>query len=406
MASKKTTTKDPLLDEEEFLTAAELDIDDFLEEWAPHTVVVEIYQHMKDGSRPQQERVGIDILKADLYGYLREQYPGGGKFELQFKDTHRRIRKKLTIVVGPGPKSGQPVNGNGAKPDSDFTKELLLALIASNKPAPFDLNGLGAILAALRPAENKESPAATLGAMAAIWQNLKPKEMDSLAQFKEMVSLTKDLMPDRQQPIEENMYTVVKHLGQQAIDTFSGRVNGGGPPRGLPPGAQLPPPQLSITGTRTATGGQVDVTPRPLEAKPAQAQQNFQDWIRAQLSYLKQKAIAGKGVDFWIDYTFENQEEPGCAAILAAMENGVTFDQLLQFDPEIAQNPALQVWFKTFYDAMRAELDANLDTTRGSGNASDAGSHAPVGAPGLPDDGSPKSSGTAGTPRDTGSVVA
>jgi hypothetical protein len=222
-----------------------------------------------------------------------------------------------------------------------------------------------------------------------------------------MVSLTKDLMPDRQQPIEENMFTVVKHLGQQAIDTFSGRVNGGAPPtvRALPPGAQVAPPVRSIAPSSGAIVPSNGTTVPPGGTQPGQAQQNFQDWIRAQLSYLKQKAIAGKGVDFWIDYTFENQEEPGCAAILAAMENGVTFDQLLQFDPEIAQNPALQVWFKTFYDEMRAEIDANLDTARGTRNAADVGSHAPVGAPGLPDDGSKKPSGTAGTPGHSGPVV-
>jgi len=406
MATRKTKSIDPLFDTE-LPAQAEIDIEDFLEEWAPDTVVVEIYQYMKDGSRPHQERLGIEILKSDLYGYLRENY-GGGKFELQFKDRQRRIRKSLTVTVGAGPKAGQPVAPNGKPASNDYMSELMLALIASLKPAPAQdlgsmMTGLAAMLSAMQPKTQPDSAAAMLQAMATTFTSLKPKETDSLAQFKEMVTLTKDLMPDSKQPIEENMYTVAKELGQKALDAFSGRA-GGEAPRALPPGAQVAPPVRMIQAP--AGNGVTGQPGAPTEAPKARTQQeNIQDWIRVQLGFLKQKAAANKDAGFWIDYIFENEEEPGCAAILAALEGGASFEDLLQFDPDIAQNPALNTWFRTLYDGLRAEVDKVLDSAGRSGDAGHAGSDAKASTSGQPDDGSPKPSGTTGESSSGGTLA-
>jgi hypothetical protein len=114
-----------------------------------------------------------------------------------------------------------------------------------------------------------------------------------------------------------------------------------------------------------------------------------------QLHYLKQKALADKDVEAWIDYIFDNEEEPGCAALLYAMRQHVTFDQLLQFDPEIAQNPKLTAWFKALYDGVLSEINAPVDSAGPSGDQGNPKGNGTPSAGGGPGAGSPPPGGTA-----------
>lgn len=106
-------------------------------------------------------------------------------------------------------------------------------------------------------------------------------------------------------------------------------------------------------------------------------------WIKAMLAWLKTKARSGKDPEFWIDYIFENQEEPTCESILKAIEQGATFDMLLQFDPEIAENSQLKTWFQTLYDGLYTELHPAVDTAGSSGDTADAPGNASAGTDAL-----------------------
>ena len=96
-------------------------------------------------------------------------------------------------------------------------------------------------------------------------------------------------------------------------------------------------------------------------------------WLRAQLMLLKQKARAGKDVHYWVEYLFENQEEPGCDAVFYALEHGATLEDLLQFDPEIGENLQLKAWFEKLYAELSTALNEDVDSPRKGGNAPDPG---------------------------------
>jgi len=381
---KETPITDPLLDDK--MTRSEIDIEDFLDEWAPGTSVVEIYQMLKDGSRPHQERVGIDILKEDLYGYIREHF-GAGKFLLQFKDAQRKIRKILVVDVAAGKPIAPPlvVGPSSYNSNDSFNRELMLALIAAIRPQPAPdmgtlLAGLGAILAAAKPATMAD-PSAMLGATVQAFAALKSASTseDWMEKAQKMIAMAKDLAPGGGEPKEENFYSLLKDVGKVVAEKLAPAPNGSRP-LGIPPGAvpvvrALPGenrPSVPPENFMESMGSNGKINPPPEESPDMRLEQ----WLRAQLQFLKQKANAGKDVEFWIDYVFENQEEPGNQAILEAIRRGARFEHLLQFDPEIGQNPLLKSWFEKLYEALRTELHADVDTPRTGGDASDAGGDA------------------------------
>jgi hypothetical protein len=117
----------------------------------------------------------------------------------------------------------------------------------------------------------------------------------------------------------------------------------------------------------------------------------MQQWLAGQLRFLKQKALTGKPVNDWILYTKQNQDEPGNQAIAAALKAGATFDHLLMFDPEIAQNPTLRLWFQQFYDGLKRPdsvsqttavpwIGRDITNAAGNGGAGEAGQPAATGA--------------------------
>ena len=72
----------------------------------------------------------------------------------------------------------------------------------------------------------------------------------------------------------------------------------------------------------------------------------------------------GDNQDLIIDWMMENPEEPQWAAILGSIKQGATFEQLLQFDPEIATIPTLHAWFSTLYNGLHEEIFNPVDTRR------------------------------------------
>lgn len=361
-------TKKTVLDEIELPepTQEEFDLDDFLTEIGPGTSVVDIFRVKLDGSRPRVARVTLDVLREDVYGYLAETF-GTGKYDLQFKGTDRKIKAfKRLAVESPGtiPNNGistHPVGSNGNGGNS-FERELLLSMIAAQKPV--DIGGLLQGLAAMRPVvPPSPDPVALFTALITGMATLKGNQTDDgMERLQKMMSLVKDMLPEGRH--EENLYTVAKDVGTKLIEAIK-------PAR--PSGAREV--QSIATGVQEAPKPAILPVPEP---SPQSSEETLQQWIKAQLTYLKSKARMAKDPAAWVDYIFENDDEPGCNAILIAMERGVTFDMLCQFDSEIASNPQLNDWFRRLYDGLRAELHAPMDTAGSGGNGADPSAHAPV----------------------------
>jgi len=318
-----------------------------------------------EGNEPQYcETVPASGLTQDM---IREKW-GYGKFRLRFLTTGNRYAKTLTVNLARpvnGAAAGAVVHTGGSATGEAFLREqatmqqnLILALIAGFKPAPpLDIGGLLAGVAAM---SNKGPDAAgmltaVITAFTALKGAASPDGGLDLKKLKEVMDVVQQFTPKA--PTEENLYTVAKELGNKAIETVREWKAG-------PPALQAAP------GEQPAAGA------------PAQTTMTVQEWIKAQLVFLKSKAAAGKDPEAWIDYLFDNQEEPGCSGILQAVHAGATFEQLLQFDAEISQNPTLTAWFKTVYDGIHAEFTKPLDTAGESGNNRDAANDA------APSDGS------------------
>lgn len=359
-------------------TNSELDIEEFLEEWAPGTAVVEIYEKKKDGSRPHLERVGIEILREDLYGYLRENF-GSGKFNLQFKDANRRIRKSIICDVG-GPRRTEPASQRPQEGET-FSEKMILALIASQKPPDFGamFAGMAAVMGAIingsKPSGPPTDPATMLQAVSSTFASLKAATGtgNSVKEAIELIAAAKELGGGNDGG--DTWPGLIKDVGVRVLDVLRPSNGNGGSQPNAPP-VVIPHNPAPLPAVASAGSG-----PQPNEAESPDML--LQRWLQTQIAFLKAKALAGKDVEFWVDYAFENQDEPGYAAIFEAMRRGVTFDHVLQFDPEIAANPILKTWFKTFYDEIHtglfkqdAEPNAAMDSAGTGGDAPNLGGNA------------------------------
>ena len=357
---------------EESLIKSEIDIEDFLDEWGPGTSIVEVYRMKQDGSRPHITRVAIDILKADLYGYLRE-HCGPGKFCLQFKDASRKIRKSLVVDVeaerGAAPGATAPVN-------NDFQQQMILALIAAQKPAPpvdvgAILAGMGAMMAALKPSAPAADPSQMLQSITTTFATLKSAagEEGGIQKALNLINAAKDLVPGGEKS-DDSWLGVAKDVTRTVVEVLKPKPNG----NGIEPRAALP--AVPAGAMPTARVYNADVVPQVADAalgQPKNPEDILKEWIGAQLAFLKTKARAGKDPEFWVEYTLENAEEPGNAAILEAMRRGATFQHLLTFDPEISKDPVLAGWFQRFYEELHAALNEDLDSGGPGGDAPDPG---------------------------------
>lgn len=93
--------------------------------------------------------------------------------------------------------------------------------------------------------------------------------------------------------------------------------------------------------------------------------------ILARLHYWKAKARDGHNADFWIDYVFQNPDEPDIAAVLWAVRH-YSYASIVQLDPDIESDERLRKFFLELYDGIRAELLNSDDPTGDGGDSSDA----------------------------------
>jgi len=379
MATRKTK---PLEEELPDPSQEELDLYDFIEEMGGSISVVDVFRVGRDGSMPHVDRVTMDAIREDVYSYLRSL--GVGKYCLQFKSADRQIRRRRTIeVADKAPAAQVPATTNGQPDHTQFMREqmalqqtLIMGLVSAlgnNKPVMPDLGFLAGVL---KPPDLM--PVVTL--MSAMI-NRKEPEGGGLALAKTIVEMSRDLAPDGGGN-SDSLWGAVKEVGGTLVKSLS-----------------LPPGPVPVYTEQTATGS--PAVPPPVNRLPPPAIQthteepvrvtaaNFQQWLRAGLVQLKQKAAQGKDIPLTIEWVLENPEEPQWAAVAGAVEQGATFENLLTFDPEIAQSPVLRAWFKDFYDGLHSEIFNPVDTAGEGGDPNDPGNNAGPGPTGPPSTGNP-----------------
>jgi hypothetical protein len=388
MAKRNSRNAAPLLPVlDDVSSQDEFDLWEFIEEIGPSVAVVEIFEVKKDGSRPHCERVTMDVLREDVYEYLRSSF-GPGKYLLQFKGVDRRIQKSKVIEIGGRVNQTAPAaatNGAAAEQHLQFLREQHAAqqtLITTL------ITGL-----AQRPIPDVKVPdaAAMLTAVVTAFATLRGDgaKDDSLDKVAKIIGIAKDLQSGEKTP--DSWPALIRDVGKDVIQVLRPQQQ-----------AALP----------TAEPVQVEVLPEPEQpARPGSPfpgtpaaihpENAFDGLIRGALGYLKQKAQLGKDPLIYVDWIFDNPEEPPCAAIRAAVERGATIEQLLQFDPEIAQNPAYVLWFRKFHaatvKAIAEESNSDLDSGGPSGDGSDTGSNESARSPRQPNGGN--SGAGAGNPR-------
>jgi len=368
MARKRTPRVNPPVDLE--VTQDEIDLFEFMDEIGPSVAVVEIFQMKKDGSRPHCERVTMDVLREDVYEYLRSNF-GPGKYLLQFKGADRTIQKSKVVEVAGRPgasiAAGLAPAAAGQEQHLQYLREqnaqqqtLLTALISGLAQRPI-------------PDFKLPDPAAMLTAVAAVFSTIRGNGNDDwLEKTKTVIGIAKDLQPSEKG--EDSWPALIRDVGKEVVGAMR-------TPQ-LPAPAQEPN-ALAENPDRRPAGS---TFPAPAALPP---ENSFEGWLRSAIGYLKQKAQLGKDPEIYVNWVFDNPEEPPCSALRAAVERGGTVEHLLQFDKEIAENPLHVLWFKKLHAGIvRAiqdeQQDGNgeLDSARPAGNGGDTRSDEGVGAAG------------------------
>ncbi len=382
-------------------TQAEADIQDFLENIGPGETIVEVFRMRDDGRRPNCGKVTLDILMEDCFSYLRDKF-GPGRYLLRFKGEDRRYlpKSKVLEVEGEAPKVFEPSllqhpsssNSNGSSDtmltmmmsQMQFQQNMILSLIQNGKSNGPDLTSL---ISVLKPAD----PMAMLGSLSTMLTALRPTEgkQTSIGETLEVIKTAKELVGDGGSGSSNtDSYLAV---GSKLLDTI-GKIASN-----RQASAPQPNPPAESASVRSYVEPAALPSPQPAEPKPDTEEIMIQ-WLKVGLSTLKQKARAGKDPDVWIDYIFDNQEEPWCTAILQAMEKGVTLDHLYAFDPEFKDDPVLSGFIGKVYEGLHAELPnsergEDVDTAGAGGNVADPPPDATAGASPEPE-GEPVSKGT------------
>jgi hypothetical protein len=355
-------------------TAEEFELEKFLEEHGEGIARVTVLRVGAKGILEKVDTVGTDGLTPEM---LRETYGAPATYVLRFKGADGRYRAQARIVLG-ALKVGEAaaVTGSGVSGSSNATVDLLkIQIDMMNQRSAEQAQMINTLLAGIvnRPAATAPAgdPATMLTALVTAFSTLqsavvKTAPEDPIEKFKSMFTLVKELLPGgpaADVPTEDNPWSVVKEIGARAVDMarpFIERAAAGA----IIPQTTNQPGTPTHAALPAATGEATVKTPL--------------QWVKEGLDYLKEKAKANKDPEMFIEYILENGEEMRFAAIIGAVKQGVTFEQLLQFDAEIAQNPTLTEWFKDVFDGIFAELfpdgNAKVDSGGKGGNTGDVAS--------------------------------
>ena len=390
-AAARETSAPALEHDDDFGDEVGADIEEFFTDQDEGAIVM-VYKIGKPGERDGfLDTLSISALRSpSCQQVIRDTY-GAGNFRLKMKapDTRGIMRwsgsKTITIAEKPGG-SGPAVNGRPHSIEDFFreeahkTQQILLAMIANNKPQQMDLAGLAALLTAVNGGGGKQTDlAAVVSAFTMLKQSAEPG--NGLAQVKDVLEIARSISGGGSAPAGEETDTSWPGIIKGVLGAFSGAASAAQPGRRM-----IAAPAV---GGQPNGGGQDD------DEQPSE-EEMFQQFLAGQLNFLKSKAAANKPVEWWIQYTLENADEVGNHALFTALKGGATFDHLLQFDPEIASNPALRVWFQKFYDGLKGSLQPPASIPWIVRNPADVAGNEIPGNAGQPNPGHTPGSGNAG----------
>ncbi len=370
------------------------DIEEFFNDQDEGAIVM-VYKIGKPGERDGfLDTLSVSALRnPSCQQVIRDTY-GAGNFRLKMKapDLRGVMRwsgsKTITIAEKPGG-SGPAANGRPHSIEDFFreeahkTQQLLLAMISNNKPQQMDLAGLAALLTAVNGGGGKQTDlAAVVSAFTTLKQSAEPG--NGLAQVKDVLEIARSISGGPAAAGSDEPDTSWPGLIKGVLGAFSGAAGAAQPGRRMIP--------ASVNGNGAAAARADDDDEQPSE------EEMFQQFLAGQLSFLKSKAAANKPVEWWIQYTLENADEVGNHALFTALKGGATFEHLLQFDPEIASNPALRVWFQKFYDGLKGSLQPAAAIPWIVRNPADVAGNEIPGASGQPKPGDSPGGGNPGQP--------
>lgn len=354
----------------------------FLDEFGPQSSKLSLYR-LKPGTA-KFEWLNHYVPDAVTPETIRDEF-GAGTYALNLLDERGHYITRRTFDIGGSAEDweraritgGRAAAAAAAPAESSNSNELTLELIRAQgqmllalatRQQPNGLEDAVKVLNALGERTGPKDQLETLGAMVKLARDIGGGG-DS------MVSLLREVAP-----------AVLGPLGQ--LVTSRAGASGGQLPKPTP--AALPAPREVTTPDKPAApaanhppaadpAGAVDWPPPSAENAPSD---EVQALLFAQLQYWKGKARKpDSDPGFWVDYVFENDDEPQIKAVLWAVRH-YPFAALVQFDPELGSDGRLREWFSALYDGIRGELaardgDAAAPPAGGDGNASNAGDNAP-----------------------------
>lgn len=359
MATKRAQREDPLLSIE--ASASDFDLLALMDDLGAGVATIDIHRISKDGRRPYVDRVTVDTLRENPFETIREKY-GTGKFLIKFRDSGGTYVKATTIDIDPihiGP-NGQPAPASNTdsfiKEQMVMQQNLLLALIGAMKPP--DMTPIVAAITGNRGPD----PSAMLTAVVTAFSTLRgeaPKDGDWLEKAKTIIGLAKDLAPEGGKDSDDSWLGLLKEGVKTVVPMLPALAQqqpqpGGNPPPPPAPAQHIPP---------------LAVQPAQVEGAEMMSAETAAQLITFGLQYLKKKAQAGKDVDFYVDQIMENLDEKQWEVIVYAIEKrGATFQDLIQFDPEIGDSPVLRPWFESLYKGLHDEIFDVPDSQREGGD--------------------------------------
>jgi hypothetical protein len=370
--------------------AADIEYQEFLATLGDGNVAVTIHRFPKFGN--VMEWCDNTTLDQATLEAIRENH-GPGKYKLSFRGPQHMLGTKNICIAAPFSKDGRPAAG---KSDAEtflqsqlaMQQNLLMSLMGSMKGPDLGgmMAGLAAMMTALKPpvGENAKpvDPVQMFQTIMQIYQGLNKSDKSPLEQLRDTAAVLKEFSGDGGGG-EMSMWGAIASVGKDAVEKLAPAIAslGGKNPAVATTQPVMTAARLPAMLPASAEAG-TDGAARP-DPSQVSAEDNLRRWLTAQIAYFKEKAKAGKDPGFWIDYVFENSEEPGCQAILYAIRQGATFENLLAFDPEIGQNPQLTLWFTELYNGVKSGLsNDDLDSGREGGNGSDRSENGGIGAPG------------------------
>lgn len=376
--------------DDDFSEEVGADIEEFFADQDDGAIVM-VYKIGKPGERDGfLDTMSISTLRnPSCQQVIRDTY-GAGNFKLKMKAPDMRgiMRysgsKTITIAEIPGRAGAGTGNGRPQGVEDYFreeaakTQQLLLAMIASNKPQQLDFAGIAALLAAMNGGGKQTDLAAVVQAFTMLKSSAEPNQLGAV---KDVLEIAKSISGNHNAPAGgDDLDTSWGGIIKGVLSAFGGAAAAGNQRRALPPAP-----------------GQTQPPDEDNDEQPGE-EEMFQQFLGGQLQFLKTKAMSNKPVEFWIKYTIDNADEAGNQAIWAALKGGATFENLLQFDPDIASKPALRVWFQQFYDGLKRSLSPAAPIPWIVRNPADTPSHEVPGTDRLPGPGDPPNGGNAGQP--------